>query len=152
MVECISSAIQFITTFAAIIIIEKYFIIPIIIVYSIAVFVFIKVIKVFDKIDEERENLKHKRSVELEKVILGFNELRSFGTEQYHLEQMRNVNNEYNCLTIKRRKIQAFGFNGTFELVDTILLLLVLAFAIIYVPKGKVLDTTAVALIMYVGD
>lgn len=147
---CFNSIAQFICTVMAIIAIEKLFAVPILLVYCIGATIFIKFLKTLMKLDKKREDIRHQRAGEIEKIVKGFNEVRSFSTEEAHYNSFLNISNNLMKIYRYRRKVSAIFVDGLYEVLDSLLTITVVGFAIIYVPAGNISAAVCMSIMMYV--
>lgn len=144
--DLFNSSVNFIVLTISLCIIEIELIIPITIIYSIGALVTYKYSKKINKIDEKNNKLKHTRNDEVQKIISGFAEVRSNGTETYHYSRIMKYNNDIlDCLIRKTRYVASM--NMSFEMVDSFITTVVILFSIVAIPQGL---ATSVAMTMVI--
>lgn len=141
--------VSLIVTLISIYIIGGWMVIPVIIIHGIGAIIAKKLFHEYEKIDKEANEVKRKRNQELENIVNGFTEVRSFNTQDYH----RNIIREYNNIIYKgrekRSKIQV-ATNFSFETIDTLGLVAIIIYSIRGLATGVISQATAMSLVMYV--
>lgn len=94
-----TSVIEMIAIIIAIYSINSTFVLPVVISYAICAPVIWYMFSKFEAISAKCRVLKLDRNKELDAVINGFAEVRSFGTQEYHKKSIRNKNNTLMHLT-----------------------------------------------------
>lgn len=124
-------------------------VIPVFILYGTSAFLFKYLFSVYEKIDEKVHFLMKQRNQEIENVINGFAEVRAFGEQNGHTENMAKMARSVFDTSLKRYKLGAFT-NFSFEVVDSIGILIVLAYCLGQIKTGLITPATAMSLILYV--
>jgi len=124
-------------------------IIPIIIIYFIGMIIFSKVYKEYMKIDEAFTVVKRKRNQEVENIINGFAEVRSFNTVEEHRISIRNKNQEICGNQIKKAKINSILY-GSIDGVEAVGLIIVIGYTIYQLSLEALNQAQAMSLIMLV--
>lgn len=124
-------------------------IIPVIILYGLSAFLFKYLFNLYGKIDEEIHTYTKARNQELENIINGFSEVRAFGTQNNHINNMKNGTERIFDRIMKRNKINGLT-DISFEIVDFLGMLLVLLYCVSQIQNGNMTSATAMSLILYV--
>ena len=100
------SAVEIVTNVVAIILLSRNCALPVIIAFIIGSICTYILSTFFNKIDEEIDNIKARRSAELDEIINGFTEVRSFsGTAERHREFITELNNGSVRTFLKRQML-----------------------------------------------
>lgn len=146
----IKNLLQFIITVVAIMAIKKEMLLPIIIVYSIGAIVVYKLFKIWIKIDTDVDDVKRERNKEIDEIINGFAEVRSFKNAGLnHLNSIKSKNGSIIGL-MKRRTKNVMTTNTFIQVIDGLITLVVVFYAIIGLNTGTMHSTTtAITLVVY---
>lgn len=146
----IKNLMQFVITVIAIMAIKREMLLPIIIVYGIGAIVAYKLFKVWIKIDTDIDNVKRERNKEIDEIINGFAEVRSFeNAGENHLTSIREKNNRI-VSHVKRRTKNTMLTNTFIQTIDGLITLLVVFYAIIGLNTGTLHSTTlGITLVVY---
>lgn len=155
-VECGRSCARFfldivslIVTLISIYIVGGWMVIPVIIIHGIGAIIAKKLFHEYERIDKEANLTKHKRNQELENIVNGFAEVRSFNTQDHHRKIIHDYNDSIYKGRIKRAKIQV-ATNFSFETIDTLGLVAVIIYSTRALAYGMISQATAMSLVMYV--
>lgn len=124
-------------------------VIPVIGIYLLGACFAKKLFKKFDELDQMADKIKKKRNQELENIVNGFMEVRSFNTQEKHRQTIRNFNHDIYDGRKKRSRIECFT-NLSFEVIDTLGLVCVLLYSISKLNAGAINQAQAISLVMYV--
>lgn len=141
---------QFIVTVVAIMVIKKEMLLPIIIIYGTGAVVIYKLIKIWIKIDNQVDDIKRKRNKEIDEIINGFAEVRSFeNAAKNHLEYIKSKN--LSIVDLMKSRTKNGMFTNTFiQVVDGLTTIIVVFYAIIGLTTGTITaTTTAITLVVY---
>lgn len=123
--------------------------IPVIIIHAIGAVVAKILFHEYEKIDKDVQEIKKVRNQEVENIIYGFMEVRSFNTQGYHSKRIHKFNEDILDLMKKRSKIQVLT-NLSFETIDAIGLVGVIIYSIRSMAAGVLVQAQAMSLVMYV--
>ena len=144
----LKAIISSITTFTAIAMIDIKILIPVLIIYMISLYIISKIWNKISEIERNAKQYKISRSIETQKIISGFAEIRSSCTEKYHSDRIKYLNDK--CYYNFTKKGKHVGIcNSTFSLIDGLFTIIAIIYAIIAVPKG-LSSAVAMTIIMYV--
>lgn len=122
---------------------------PVVIIYVLGGLVALKLFKLYSKYDKKCDDAKKVRNQEIENIVNGFMEVRSFNTQDYHRDRVRGMNDEIYGWRKKRAKIQAITSMG-FEVNDTIGMVFVIIYAVKQMIAGLINQAEAMSLVMLV--
>lgn len=124
--------------------------IPVIIIYMTGIVLMRTLYKSYEKINKKVHEFRKQRNQELENIVNGFAELRSFGTQEYHRNRFYEFNTGSQSLTVKKGKIGGL-IDGGLDLIDGIGLMVTMVIISKYLlPSGIANNATAMAIVMYV--
>ena len=105
----------------------------------------------WENLDEEINNIKKSRNVELDEVTNGYLEVRSFpGAVDHHIRSLENKNARILEIS-KKRQLYVSAMNFVMEIGSTIAMFIVLGYAIgISTGVAPMVPASAVTLVMYV--
>lgn len=146
----IRNLITFIITMIAIGLIAPKVIVPIGIVYIIAAIVLYIATKKWNEADEELDSNKRKRNRELDEIINGFAEVRSFShAVEHHQKSITSMNNSVLSMIGKRIRVDSF-ITVWYQVIDGAVTVGILAYVILALNNGSMTSSaTAVTLAMY---
>lgn len=147
-----SNIISVIVNIIAIWLIQPKVIIPIIIIFGMCAVLISIMNNKWNDIDKESEQLKEKRNEEMDEIINGFTEVRSFsGTIEFHRNSIKTLNKAIKNYTLARQKING-GMDFVISLVDTLAMMFVLTYIVTMSLAGNVNipSATSITLIMYI--
>lgn len=145
----LSAGVDFLVITISICLIEIRLLIPILVIYSISAVVINKIWHKCYVTEKEATEIQIKRDTELDKIISGFNEVRSNCTEEYHLKDICNMN--YECRNKFFSKAKALAVDNTImDIINSIITLVVVMYSIIMIPQGLV-SSLAMSLVIYSG-
>ena len=149
MLHLFGCVVSIVTTITGMWILGGKLIIAVIILYMLSAFLFKYLFNLYGKMDDKIHEFTKIRNQEIENAINGFSEVRAFGEQKSHLENMR-----INAVTTFEYKVKRNRINGmtnlSFELVDFIGMILVLVYSINQIQLGNMTAATAMSLILYV--
>ena len=138
---------QFVVTSVSICMVEKMLFFPIIILNGIGVLVLSRIFKKLEEADVKKEEYKHARNDEVNKIIYGFAEVRANNTQQYHIDKIEELNNKcYNQFMLKLRYV--IIENTTLQLLDSLLCVMAIMYSMIAIPQGLA-TSTAMSLVIF---
>lgn len=147
-----SNILSVIVNIIAIWLIQPKVIIPIIIIFAVCVVLIVIMNNKWNDIDKESEQLKEKRNEEMDEIINGFTEVRSFsGTIEFHRNNIKTLNKAIKNYTLARQKING-GMDFVISLVDTLAMMFVLTYIVTMSLAGNINmpSATSVTLLMYI--
>jgi ABC-type multidrug transport system fused ATPase/permease subunit len=105
--------------------------------------------KRWGRIDTILTDTKHKRGKELDEVINGFSEIRSFAhARDYHLANIKELNMKTYKLQVKRVKVDG-TISFIWDIIDTIVTVAIVSYCILALTHGSLASATAMALVTY---
>lgn len=122
--------------------------IPVITIYGIGLILMKIMFKFYYKLDNESDEIKRKRNQEIDEVINGFAEVRSFCTQRKHKDSIHHMNRE---IVIGRRK-RAYvnvALNTVINVIDGIGVVSILIYSIHAISSGTLTVATAMALLTF---
>lgn len=122
---------------------------PVMLIYSIAIILTWKLFKAYGKIDTAVDKMKRKRNQEIDEVINGFAEVRSFCTEAHHQESIVNQNNSILGI-LRNRNVISIKINCGITLIDGGGTLITAWLAARQVIAGNLTPALAITLVMFV--
>ena len=120
-------------------------------VYIITCFICKKLTKKWGKYDEENDKVIRKRNHELDAVINGFNEVRSYQTEKSHANSIYSKNNT-SVGIIKKRKILSALLTDCYWTADYGISIVSIFLCSTAVIHGNIDVASAITVFMYVGQ
>lgn len=147
-----SNILSVIVNIIAIWLIQPKVIIPIIIIFAVCAVLIVIMNNKWNDIDRESEQLKEKRNEEMDEIINGFTEVRSFsGTIEFHRNNIKTLNKAIKNYTLARQKING-GMDFVISLVDTLAMMFVLTYIVTMSLAGNINmpSATSITLIMYI--
>lgn len=123
--------------------------IPIIIVYIIGGIVLKHMCKKFDFYDSKFNVLKKSRNQEIDNIINGFVEVRSFNTVEYHRSSIHNGNKDAQKILYDRNSISC-GINMIFNIINGIGIILITLYSIKMIGNGNMSQAQAMSLVIYI--
>ena len=124
-------------------------VIPVIIVYGFGAIWARKLFREYEKLDKAADEIKKKRNQELENIVNGFMEVRSFSTQEHHRRVIKDFNDAIYDGRKKRSKVQSIT-NFSFETVDTAGLVVVIIYSIRQMALGIISQAEAMSLVVLV--
>lgn len=124
-------------------------VIPVIIVYGLGAIWARNLFREYEKLDKAADEIKKKRNQELENIVNGFMEVRSFSTQEHHRRVIKDFNDAIYDGRKKRSKVQSIT-NFSFETVDTAGLVVVIIYSIRQMALGIISQAEAMSLVMLV--
>lgn len=122
---------------------------PVMIIYAIGACAGKIIFKHLEEYDKKAHEAKRQRNQQIENVVNGFAEVRSFNTQEWH----RNIIKEYNRgifqSRVKKTKIQRIMY-FSFEGIDTLGLFAVVIYSVQKLATGEITQAAAMSLIMLV--
>lgn len=141
------SAVEIVTNIVAIILLSKNCALPVIIAFIIGSICVLKLSTFFNKIDEEIDNIKARRSAELDEIINGFTEVRSFsGTAERHREFITELNNS-SIRTFFKRQMLYSTTGVTLEASTSVATIIILLY--IVASKDAGIGAMGLSIVMY---
>lgn len=144
----VKAVVSAIATIGAIGLVEPKLLLPIIAIYFVAFIITHKIWNMIGAIEDQLTKKKLARSVEMQKIISGFAEIRSSCTEEEHLSKINFLNNSCAELFLKKGTTVSLS-NGMFSLVDGIFTVMAIMYAMIAIPQGLT-SGVAMTVIMYI--
>lgn len=123
-------------------------IVPVIIIYGIGLIIMKVMFGFYYKLDNESDEIKRKRNQEIDEVINGFAEVRSFCTQQKHKSSIHYMNREIVTGRRKRAYVNV-GLNAAINIIDGIGVVSILLYSIIAITSGTLTVATAMALLTF---
>lgn len=123
-------------------------IVPVIIIYGIGLIIMKVMFGFYYKLDNESDEIKRKRNQEIDEVINGFAEVRSFCTQQKHKSSIHYMNREIVTGRRKRAYVNV-GLNAVINIIDGIGVVSILLYSIIAITSGTLTVATAMALLTF---
>ena len=148
--EAIKDFIQFMVTAIMILSIEIKLLVPIVVIYGIGGIALRKVIKKWGQLDDEMDAMKHQRNQEMDEIINGFAEVRSFpGLRKVHCDTVFEMNNSI-IGKIKDRTRINISMNSMINIIDTVAMFMIMFYGISGLQSGRIASpATAVSLVMF---
>lgn len=122
---------------------------PIIIVYTIGIITMKFLYYKYNILDQILNKITKNQNQEIENIINGFTEVRSFNTEEYHRKIIRKLNKECFNIKIKKNKINCI-LSMIIESTDTIGLLIVIVYTSKQLIANIITQTQAMSIVMYI--
>lgn len=141
--------INVIITLLSIYIIGGSIVLPIIIVYTIGIITMKFLYKKYNILDQALNKVTKNQNQEIENIINGFTEVRSFNTEEYHRRIIRKLNKKCFNIKIKKNKINCI-LSMIIESTDTIGLLIVIIYTSKQLIANIITQTQAMSIVMYI--
>lgn len=142
------SAVNILVLLISICVINSKLIVPIIVIYIIGAFTIKKIWNKISTIEKGIVDTKIKRGDELHKIIDGFAEIRSSGTERMHMDSFLNYN--YTIKSNLYRKIKTVaGSNVAFNIIDTSIMMIMVLYSIVAISNGMISSSIGMSLVMY---
>ena len=124
-------------------------IIPIAILYGIGFVLIQKAFKMLIDRDEIADKARRKRNAEIHETINGFNEVRSFCTEEIHRKSTRKLNLKVLNARNSKQNVNS-GLDVLFHAIDTCGIVLIITYSVSEISKGRMDISAALSLVMYV--
>lgn len=141
------SAVEIVTNVVAIILLSRNCALPVIIAFIIGSICTYILSKSFNKIDEEIDNIKARRSAELDEIINGFTEVRSFsGAAERHRKFITELNNGSVRTFLKRQmlySVTGVALEASTQAATIIILLYIIA------SKDAGIGAMGLSIVMY---
>ena len=147
-VSLINDAIQFCIIAAAMVQIRLEFLPIIIVVYTVGGFTIWEFFRWYSRIDIKVDDFMRKRNLELDDIINGFAEVRSFSSHSKHRDDILSANSNILSLFHKRTTASC-GINFAASNVDNVITILTLLYAINAAQSGYITSSIGVTLVMY---
>ena len=139
------SAVEIVTNVVAIILLSRNCALPVIIAFIIGSICTYILSTFFNKIDEEIDNIKARRSAELDEIINGFTEVRSFsGTAERHMKFITELNNG-SVRTFFKRQMLYSSTGVTLEASTSIATIIIL----LYIIASNNVGAIGLSVVMY---
>lgn len=122
---------------------------PILIIYILAIFGTKYLYKKFQYYDSIIDDIRSKRKQEIENIVQGFMEVRSFNKVSHHKKEFHKYNNETMNTYLKRSNIE-IKISIFFESIDTIGILSVLLYSLKKISEGLLNPAQGMTLITFV--
>lgn len=148
-IQMVSNLITIVVVIYSMYLIESTIVIPVFVIYAIGMLVFKYIYKLYIDIDKKFSESKRKRNQEIEDIINGFAEVRSFNTINTHRTSIHKRNSYNYKLLTKKAKYNMY-LDCAIETVDTGGLIAVLIFAMKQLASGVLQQAQAMSLVMYV--
>lgn len=142
------SAVNILVLLISICIINSKLIAPIIVIYIIGAFTIKKIWNKISTIEKGIVDTKIKRGDELHKIIDGFAEIRSSGTERMHMDSFLNYNYSIKSNLYKKIRTVA-GSNVAFNIIDTSIMMIMVLYSIVAISNGMISSSIGMSLVMY---
>ena len=98
-----------------------------------------------DKLNQEMR----KRSVEIENIINGFEEVRCYGMEKQHSKSIRSMNTNTFNLRVQTNRYSTMS-DFWIDMIDNIVTLVGVLIAMVLIPQGVITSTYAITILMVV--
>jgi ABC-type multidrug transport system fused ATPase/permease subunit len=149
-IAIIRNGASFLITLIAIWMIDYRVAIPVVGIYVVGFCVLNAAVKRWNKLDNERDNLKRKRNRELDEVINGFAEVRSFShAANKHQESIHELNNSILSGISKRTRVDSV-ITVLYQTIDGVITIGILLYAVMALQQGIFTSSaTAVTLTVY---
>lgn len=141
--------VSLVVTLISIYIVGGWMVLPVIIIHGIGAIIAKKLFHEYEKIDKVANDIIRKRNQELENIVNGFMEVRSFNTQEHHSKIIHDYNDSIYEGKRKRSKIQVVT-NFSFESIDTLGLIAIIIYSIRGLTLGILSQAAAMSLVMYV--
>ena len=148
-VEMIKNIVNITVTLVNMYVLAGNIIIPVIIIYAIGIVLMRILFKIYDKQAIEFEKSRKERNQELENIINGFQEVRSFNVIESKRNLIYSMNNKMSVLRINKLKT-TMGITTMIELLDSVGIIIVTFYSINRVIGGEMSVSTAMSLVMFV--
>ena len=122
-------------------------IIPVISIYTLVILLSRIIYPIYDKLSIQVAKITRVRDQELENMIYGFMEVRSFRTEEKHRTRIRELNESRNILSRKKAKLAMF-INGGFEIVDDLAVIAALIVTSKMILSGEIAISDGFTIVM----
>lgn len=119
-------------------------VLPIAIIYCIMSLVIIILVKMFAKIEEERDTTGKAAAQEVHEVVNGFAEVRCFCTEEYHYKSISDRDKMITKILFKKAEINA-SINAVMDFVQLIATGVAILFLLKELRSGRITPAEAVA-------
>lgn len=141
--------INIITTLVSIYIVGGKLVFPVIVIYGIVAIVAKRLFHTYDVLDKRADEIKKVRNQEMENIVNGFAEVRTFNTQEYHRKRIADFNDAIYADRVKRSRIQMW-INCIIESMDTVGMSVVIFYAMGLMVKGLINQAQSMSLVMYV--
>ena len=141
----IRSGAEIVINIIAILLLNRQCALPVIIAFVVGSSFVLKLSKLFGKIDEEIDDIKNKRSSELDEIINGFTEVRSFsGAIERHAKVLTELNNG-SVRTFFKRQMLYSSTGVTLEASTSIATIIIL----LYIIASNNVGAIGLSVVMY---
>lgn len=149
-IEVLQNVISFTVTLATIASLEWKIAVGIIPVYCVGAIILNKIVKKWGEVDNEVDSIKSKRNNELDEIINGFTEVRSFqDASNKHRSFINDANDKIMQLIRKRIKVDS-SISIWVDILDSVVMFGILGYSIICLSSGVMtVSTVAITLVMY---
>ncbi|MCM1440028.1 MAG: ABC transporter ATP-binding protein/permease [Roseburia sp.] len=145
----LTNIVNIVTLLISIYLVGGALIIPVVIIYALGAIITKKLFHEYELLDKEATEIKKKRNQELENIVNGFMEVRSFSTQEYHRGIIRKFNETVYEGRKKRSRLNSV-VNCSFEVIDTVGLVAVIIYSIRGIALELISQAQAMSLVMYV--
>lgn len=148
-VDFILQGIRVIATLFSMYVVGGSLVVPVIIIYVVGAFVMKLIYVRLSRWSEDFKDAKKARNQEMENIVYGFREVRSYNTEKYHRDRIHAFNRECQNAGLSKAKVLS-GFNGVVDTIDTGGLFAVILYVGDRLMTGIMDQAAAMSLVMYV--
>lgn len=142
------SAVNILVLLISICIINTKLIAPIIVIYIIGAIVIKKIWNKISDIEKGIADTKVKRGDEIHKIIDGFAEIRSSGTELMHMNNIIDFNISIKSNLFRKIKTVA-GSTVAFNVIDTTIMMIMVLYSVFAISNNIISSSIAMSLVMY---
>lgn len=129
--------------------ISKSLLIPIVIIYIIGFLVFKRIYKLYIGFDKEWSTIKRVRNQEVENIINGFTEVRSYNLANFHKESLHIKNKACYDLVAGKGKVNSKLY-GAISTVEYAGLITVVIYSVKQIAAGIITQAQAMSLVMFI--
>ena len=123
--------------------------IPTIILYVTGGIIMRHLFKKYSKIDEESSNVRKSRNQEIDNIINGFQEVKSFNKQEYYRKRITELNNEIYKSRLLRASINS-SISSLVEIINFLGLFIMIFYVINKMMTGEIDKSIGMSLVMYV--
>lgn len=123
--------------------------IPTIILYVTGGIIMRHLFKKYSKIDEESSNVRKSRNQEIDNIINGFQEVKTFNKQEYHRKRITELNNEIYKSRLLRASINS-SISSLVEIINFLGLFIMIFYVINKMMTGEIDKSIGMSLVMYV--
>jgi ABC-type multidrug transport system fused ATPase/permease subunit len=149
LVQMISQACTIVVSLGSMYLLAGNMIIPVVGMYIIGVILMRYLYKVYDKQARKFEKVRRARNQELENVINGFQEVRTFNVIEHERKKIRGMNRDMRNVREEKQRTDVC-ISGLVEVLDSVGIIIVAMYTVSMVANGTMTAATAMTVVMFV--